>query len=169
MERLGLDEFILYILDSIYGNIFNQTTESHITLFVPTNEAVRRGVENGYIPDLSNPLDLNLSQLVQNHLVLANVTAASLRLHTDKIYVNANGHNLHKVAVTYTDVSSVSYSQNPYSNPGGRASTTVSVSSDVCYIQCIITYSFLLATFHQWSKGGVGRCLQYSECYSAHH
>ena len=126
LERHGLDEFIEYVIRSVYD--FNQTTSSHVTLFVPTNDAVRRGVDEFFIPEPTSLL-FNMSQLVGNHLVLDNVTMASLRVHSDKIYVNANGRNLHKVAVTYTDLSSVSYSTNPYySNPGGGASVTITVS-----------------------------------------
>ena len=113
LEIHGLEEFLSYIDKSVYASYFNQTTSSHVTLFVPTNEVLRDAREINIIPEPTNTL-FNISQLVGNHLVPDNVTMASLRLHGDKIYVNVEGANLHKVTVSVNDYSSVSYSENPY-------------------------------------------------------
>ena len=111
----GLTEFIAYIENSVYFDILNETTDSHITLFAPTNEALREAVDMFLIPPPTT-IEFNISQMVGNHIVLGNVTMASLRQHGTKIYVNIEGKNLHRTSVTFHDSSYISRPVNSYYN-----------------------------------------------------
>ena len=113
LEIQGLTEFIEYLTASVYFDLFNSTTDSHLTLFAPTNEALNRLQRSGFIPPPSTTF-FNVSQLVANHIVEGNVTVASLKQFGNKIYVSIDGRNLHRVSIAIIDQSSVTYPQNQY-------------------------------------------------------
>ena len=110
LELHGLDEFISYLELSLYHSILNSTTDSHLTLFVPTNDVVRRD-----IVDLSVILKFgNVSNIIGNHIVPGNITMETLKQFGAKIYTNIEGRHLHRVSVLFGDYSYVSYAENPY-------------------------------------------------------
>jgi hypothetical protein len=123
----GLDDFISYIEHSVYFTLLNETTSTHITLFAPTNEALATARVLSGFPD-PNTDAVNVSNIVGNHIVPGNVTMASLRQHSSKIYVNVEGRNLHRTSVSITDSSYVSRPENSYQynlDPGTSAFQTV--------------------------------------------
>lgn len=127
LEIQGLTEFVSYINISDYLNLLNSTTDTHLSLFAPTNAAVVRARERGAIPSIFNTF-LNLSNVVGNHLVRGNVTMESLQQPGAKIYTNLEKRNLHRVSIFFSDYSFLTYDQSPYQSSVFGAAKDIIVS-----------------------------------------
>ena len=151
LQLHGLDEFISYLELSAFLSILNSTTDSHLTLFVPTNEAIQRA--NLPEPFILNML-VNISNMIGNHIVPGNVTMDSLKQFGAKIYTNLEGRHLHRVSVSFGDYSFVSYAENPYYSVPSPT-VDVIVSHSLYTVQPVsISCSVPPDTIHQWSRGG---------------